>query len=142
LPTLRDRREDVPLLTDYFVGKYCALMNKDKKIIHPKALQILISHDWPGNVRELQNVIERVVALHTGETILDKDILENITIFQTEEEYDFMDYPYDKAKELFEKKYVGNLLKRFPKNLSKASLHAKVHPATLYRKIKQYELLK
>jgi DNA-binding NtrC family response regulator len=142
LPTLSDRREDVPLLTDYFVEKYCALMNKDKKTIHTKALQILINHDWPGNVRELQNVIERVVALHTGETILDKDILENITIFQMEEEYDFTDYPYDKAKELFEKKYVANLLKRFPKNLSKASLHAKVHPATLYRKIKQYELLK
>jgi len=142
LPTLNDRREDVPLLTDYFLEKYCALMNKDKKIIDHKALQILINHDWPGNVRELQNVIERVVALHTGETILDKDILENITIFQTEEEYDFTDYPYDKAKELFERKYVGNLLKRFPKNLSKASFHAKVHPATLYRKIKQYELLK
>lgn len=142
LPPLRERRGDIPLLTNFFIEKYCSLMNKDKKGIHPKALEILINHEWPGNVRELQNVIERIVALHTGDTIMDKDVIENITIFQTEEEYDFLDYSYDKAKELFEKKYVENLMKRFSKDLSKASLHAKVHPATLYRKIKQYDLVK
>jgi DNA-binding NtrC family response regulator len=142
LPTLKERKEDIPLLTDYFIEKYCSSMGKDKKVIHPKALQILINHEWPGNVRELQNVIERIVALHSGESIVDKDVIEHITIFQSEEEYDFMEYSFDKAKELFEKKYVENLLKRFPKNLNKASLHAKIHPATLYRKIKQYEILK
>jgi len=142
LPPLRDRREDIPLLANYFIEKYCSSMNKDKKIIHPKALQVLMNHEWPGNVRELQNVIERIVALHTGETITDKDILEHITIFRGEEDYDFLDYPYDKAKELFEKRYVENLLKKFPKDLNKASLHAKVHPATLYRKIKHHEIQK
>jgi len=142
LPPLRERREDIPLLASYFIEKYCSSMNKEKKIIHPKALQILMNHEWPGNVRELQNVIERIVALHTGETITDKNVSEHITIFRGEEEYDFVEHSYDKAKELFEKKYVGNLLKRFPKDLNKASLHAKLHPATLYRKIKQYEILK
>jgi len=142
LPPLRDRREDIPLLANYFIEKYCSSMSKDKKVIHPKALQVLMNHEWPGNVRELQNVIERIVALHTGETITDKDILEHITIFRGEEDYDFLDYPYDKAKELFEKRYVENLLKKFPKDLNKASLHAKVHPATLYRKIKHHEIQK
>lgn len=142
LPPLRDRREDIPLLANYFIEKYCSSMSKDKKVIHPKALQVLMNHEWPGNVRELQNVIERIVALHTGETITDKDILEHITIFRGEEDYDFLDYPYDKAKELFEKRYVENLLKKFPKNLNKASLHARVHPATLYRKIKHFEIQK
>jgi DNA-binding NtrC family response regulator len=142
LPPLRDRREDIPLLANYFIEKYCSSMSKDKKVIHPKALQVLMNHEWPGNVRELQNVIERIVALHTGETITDKDILEHITIFRGEEDYDFLDYPYDKAKELFEKRYVENLLKKFPKDLNKASLHAKVHPATLYRKIKHHEITK
>jgi len=142
LPPLRDRREDIPLLANYFIEKYCSSMSKDKKVIHPKALQVLMNHEWPGNVRELQNVIERIVALHTGETITDKNVSEHITIFRGEEEYDFMEHSYDKAKELFEKKYVENLLKRFPKDLNKASLYAKIHPATLYRKIKQYEILK
>lgn len=142
LPPLKERREDIPLLTDHFIEKYCSLMNQKKKTLHPKALQILIKHDWPGNVRELQNVIERIVALHSGDTIMDKNIMENLTIFQNEEEYDFMDYSYEKAKELFEKKYLENLLKKFQKDLAKASRYAKVHPATIYRKIKQYEILR
>lgn len=142
LPPLRERKEDIPLLTNYFIEKYCSSMNKNKKIIHPKALQIIMNHEWPGNVRELQNLIERIVALHTGETITDRDILEHITIFRGEEDYDFLDHSYDKAKELFEKRYLENLLKKFPKDLNKASHHAKVHPTTLYRKIKQHEIQK
>jgi len=142
LPPLRERREDVPLLANHFIEKYCASMNKNKKIIHPKALQILMNHEWPGNVRELQNVFERIVALHTGETITDRDVVEHITIFRGEEEYDFMDYSYEKAKELFEKRYLENLFKKFPNNLHKASLYAKVHPATLYRKLNQHKIEK
>lgn len=142
LPPLRERKEDIPILADHFIEKYCTIMNKKKKTLHPKALQILINHDWPGNVRELQHVIERVVALHTMDAIIDKDVMEHITTFQGDEEYEFMEYPYEQAKESFEKKYVENLLKRFPKDLTKASDHAKVHPVTLYRKIKQYNISK
>jgi two-component system response regulator PilR (NtrC family) len=142
LPPLRERRDDIPLLSSYFIGKYCSSMNKEKKVISPKALQILTNHEWPGNVRELQNVIERIVALHAGEAITDKDVIEHLTIFQGEEEYEFLDYPYDKAKDLFEKRYLENLLKKYPKDFNKASVHAKVHPATLYRKIKHHEIQK
>lgn len=142
LPPLRERKEDIPLLADHFIEKYCAIMNKKKKTLHPKALQILINHHWPGNVRELQHVIERIVALHTADAIADKDVMEHITMFQGDEEFEFMEYPYEQAKEFFEKKYLENLLKRFPKDLTKASDHAKVHPGTLYRKIKQYNIVK
>jgi transcriptional regulator with PAS, ATPase and Fis domain len=142
VPPLRERREDIPLLANYFIEKYCSLMKKDNKAIHPKALQTLLNHEWPGNVRELQNVIERIVALHTGETLTEKDVIEHITIFQSDEEYDFLDYSFEKAKELFEKRYIENLFRKFPKNLQKASLHAKVHPATLYRKLNQHKIQK
>jgi DNA-binding NtrC family response regulator len=142
LPPLRERREDIPLLANYFLEKYCSSMNKDKKVIHPKPLQILMKHEWPGNVRELQNVMERIVALHNGEAITDKDVIEHITFLQVEEDYDFLDYSYDKAKNLFEKRYLENLLKKYPRDLNKASRHAKVHPATLYRKIKHHEIEK
>jgi DNA-binding NtrC family response regulator len=54
LPLLKDRRDDIPLLTDYFVENYCSRMNKSKKAFDPKALQVLMNHDWPGNVRELR----------------------------------------------------------------------------------------
>jgi DNA-binding NtrC family response regulator len=142
LPPLRERREDIPLLANYFLEKYCSSMNRAKKMIQPAALQTLMNHEWPGNVRELQNVFERIVALLSGETITEKDVLEHITIFRREEDYDWMDYSYDKAKELFEKRYLENLVKKFSKDLNKASLHAKVHSATLYRKLKQLNIPK
>jgi DNA-binding NtrC family response regulator len=137
LPPLRDRKEDIPLLASCFVERYCALMNKEKKSIDPKALQILINHEWLGNVRELQNLIEKIVALHEGKIIDENDVLENLTIFRIEEEHDFMGYSYNKAKELFENKYLESVLKKFSGNIDQASRHAGVHPATLYRKIKQ-----
>jgi DNA-binding NtrC family response regulator len=142
LPPLRERREDIPLLASYFIKKYCSLMKKDKKVIHPKGLQILMNHEWPGNIRELQNVIERIMVLDNKNVITDKDIIEHITIFQGEEEYDFLNYSYDEAKDLFQKRYLENLLKKYSKDINKASLHAKVHPTTLYRKFKQYEIPK
>ncbi len=140
IPPLRQRREDIPLLAEYFLEKYCSLMHKRKKTLHPQALQILLNHEWPGNVRELQNVMERVVALHSGDSI--KNIAEHITIFKNEEDYDLSDYSFEEAKEKFEKRYLENLLKKFSQSLPKASLHAKVHPTTLYRKINQYKILK
>ena len=80
-------------------------MNKDKRTIHPKALQVLMNHDWPGNIRELQNIIERIVALHAGDTITEKNIVEYLNTLKMEEEYDFMDFPYDTTR-IFLKKDI------------------------------------
>jgi DNA-binding NtrC family response regulator len=142
LPLLKDRRDDIPLLTDYFVENYCSRMNKRQKTFDPKALQVLMNHDWPGNVRELQNVIERIVALHGADAITGTDIQEHLTILRPDEECDFMDFSYEKAKEIFERKYLENLLRKFSRNFEEASQFAKVHPATLYRKLKQHTLSK
>ena len=140
LPLLKDRREDIPLLIDHFVENYCVRMNKRKKAIDPKALAALMNHDWPGNVRELQNVVERIVALHGAPIITEQDIQEHLTILRPDEECDFADFPYEEAKEIFERRYLENLLRRFSRNLEEASHFAKVHPATLYRKLKQHAL--
>lgn len=140
LPLLKDRREDIPLLVDSFVENYCGRMNKSRKAIDPKALAALMNHDWPGNVRELQNVVERIVALHGASVITEKDIQEHLTILRPDEECDFVDFPYEEAKEIFERKYLESLLRRFSRNLEDASHFAKVHPATLYRKMKQHAL--
>ncbi|MBI5581062.1 MAG: sigma-54-dependent Fis family transcriptional regulator [Deltaproteobacteria bacterium] len=142
LPLLKDRRDDIALLTDHFVENYCSRMNKGKKTFDPKALQVLMNHDWPGNVRELQNVIERIVALHGADVITEIDIQEHLTILRSDEECDFMDLSYEKAKEIFERKYLENLLRKFSRNFEDASHFAQVHPATLYRKLKQHALSK
>jgi two-component system response regulator PilR (NtrC family) len=69
LPTLRDRKEDIPLLVHHFTEKY-ALQNEKPGIeLTPDALDLLINYNWPGNVRELENVIERAVVLATGQKI-------------------------------------------------------------------------
>ncbi len=71
---LRERKEDIPLLSGYFLAKYSARMGKDVRGISPRAQEALLRHDWPGNVRELENVIQRYVALSEGPTIVDIEI--------------------------------------------------------------------
>jgi two-component system response regulator PilR (NtrC family) len=74
LPALRDRKDDIPLLTGHFLAKYSRQMRKNVTKISDRARQTLYDYDWPGNVRELENIIQRHVALCEGDTI------ESITI--------------------------------------------------------------
>ncbi len=63
IPSLRERREDLPLLVEYFIDRYARKVGKDIRRVNKKTLQLLQSYPWPGNIRELQNVIERSVIL-------------------------------------------------------------------------------
>jgi two-component system response regulator PilR (NtrC family) len=74
LPPLRQRREDVPLLVEFFLQKYCGQMEMPLRQISIEAMHILEGYDWPGNVRELENLIERVLALSHAETITTRDL--------------------------------------------------------------------
>jgi two-component system response regulator PilR (NtrC family) len=74
LPPLRQRREDIPLLVEFFLQKYCKQMELPPKQISVEAIQMLESYDWPGNVRELENLIERALALSHAETITTRDL--------------------------------------------------------------------
>ncbi|HLG30274.1 MAG TPA: sigma-54 dependent transcriptional regulator, partial [Candidatus Brocadiales bacterium] len=69
LPSLRERREDIPLLIDYFLKKFSDKLKKANKTFSKEAIHVLANYDWPGNIRELQNVVERVVALSKNEII-------------------------------------------------------------------------
>ena len=69
VPSLRERREDVPLLTRYFVQKHAQRMGRNIDTIPTSALEALTQYDWPGNIRELQNVLERSVILTNGSTL-------------------------------------------------------------------------
>jgi two-component system response regulator PilR (NtrC family) len=74
LPPLRQRREDIPLLVEHFLQKYCREMDLPTRQISIEAIQMLESYEWPGNVRELENVIERALALSHSETITTRDL--------------------------------------------------------------------
>jgi len=74
IPPLRERREDVPPLADYFLGKYRTDLGSAVTRIAPEAMRKLVDYDWPGNVRELENVIERGLVLATGDALQPEDI--------------------------------------------------------------------
>jgi DNA-binding NtrC family response regulator len=74
LPPLRQRREDIPLLVEFFLQKYCATMDLPPRQISIEAMHIVEGYDWPGNVRELENLIERVLALSHNDTITTRDL--------------------------------------------------------------------
>jgi Nif-specific regulatory protein len=75
VPPLRDRREDIPLLAEHFLGIYSREMAKKVKAVTPEAMSVLMRYDWPGNVRELQNVIERAVVLSSTKAIQPDDLM-------------------------------------------------------------------
>jgi two-component system response regulator AtoC len=69
VPLLRDRRDDIPLLVDYFINKYSIELSRTPPTLSPEALGILETYAWPGNVRELENLIERAMVLCRGDVI-------------------------------------------------------------------------
>ncbi len=68
VPTLRERAEDIPLLVEYFVGRYAKAAGKKIRHIGKDTLEQLTAYNWPGNIRELQNVVERAVILSETDT--------------------------------------------------------------------------
>lgn len=75
LPPLRERREDIPLLVDFFLRRFSARLHKQADTVSETALQKLCGYAWPGNIRELENVIERAVNIVTGSTLLAEHII-------------------------------------------------------------------
>jgi two-component system, NtrC family, response regulator AtoC len=73
LPPLRERREDIPALIDFFLSKYAAMFERPRPSLSPRTLQLLLEHPWPGNIRQLKNVIRKIVALG-DEQIADADL--------------------------------------------------------------------
>jgi len=63
LPPLRDRREDIPILVEYFLSKHAAQLRRSRPSLSPRTLRVLLDHSWPGNIRELENVVKKIIAL-------------------------------------------------------------------------------
>jgi len=80
LPPLRLRREDIPLLVDHFLEKYCTRMEVARKRISADAMRAIEKYHWPGNVRELENVVERMIALEASEVLTTKSLPEHVLL--------------------------------------------------------------
>jgi DNA-binding NtrC family response regulator len=130
IPPLRDRREDIPLLVDYFIKKYCLSMNKPPATIDNSAMKRIQEFNFPGNIRELENLIERAIVVGNGKRISLKDLpVEKSMVSSTTE-----------SLEDIEKAYVLQVLNKYEWNISKTARALKVDRVTLYHKIKKYNL--
>ncbi len=134
LPPLRERKEDIPPLSEYFLKKFSRQMKKEVEGLTPVAMQRLMLYDWPGNVRELVNTIEYAVAMTHQGTISDD------LIFQTSDVSQKLLSPLKEAKESFEKGYLVHLLELTKGNVSKAAALAGRYRADFYNLLKKYDL--
>jgi DNA-binding NtrC family response regulator len=143
LPSLKERKQDIPLLAYHFLKKYAEMNHKEVKEISPEAMQALLSRDYPGNVRELENILERGVIFCTSGTLQVKDLLLDT---EGESPYPVMKeeiarLSFKEAKDrminLFHNQYIMALLRESGGNISKAAEMAGIQRQYLHRLMKE-----
>jgi DNA-binding NtrC family response regulator len=130
VPPLRERVEDIPLLAEYFVKKYCTSMNRPVMSIDASALKRMLDYPFPGNIRELENMIERAIVIGNGKKIMVKDLPLAKEIVDSSVE----------SLDDFEKVFILQILNKYSWNISRTAHALKVDRVTLYNKIKKYGL--
>lgn len=140
LPSLKERRDDIPLLVDHFLEKYQGKSGKKK--VSDEAMEAILAHPWPGNVRELENVIERAVILSKADVIFPSD-LPRMGHPPAKEGTDLslgLDQPLAAARDGFERQYVIGLLREAHGNISAAAKRAGIAWQNFQRKLKKFSI--
>lgn len=132
IPPLRKRKEDIPLLVNHFIKKYCKSMSRDLLTIDPAAMKHLMSFEFPGNVRELENMIERAIVVGNGKEIKLRDLPMGKEMISSSVE----------SLDELELNHIQKILKKYDWNISRAARALNVDRATLYNKIKKFGLKK
>jgi len=145
IPPLRERRDDIPALAQYFLNKYATEVRKGLLTISDDAMDILMKSPWKGNVRELENVIERAVIYADGGVIRAQDLgISESNILDALAEHVPMDGPLQEiaaaATRIAESRRIKQVLKQTGGNKSRAAEILQVSYKTLLTKIKDYQL--
>jgi len=143
LPPLRNRPEDIPLLSQHFIDKFSISLDKEIKGITSAAMSILLKHSWPGNVRELENVIERAVVLAEGKNLVPENFP---AILEAELLTDNMDdlleeYSLKAAQKVLEERLITRALVKTGGNRTRAARLLEISHPSLLSKIKVYNIL-
>ena len=152
LPSLRERREDIPLQFNYFLEQTSEKMEMPMQQVEPTVLDYLCRYDWPSNVRELQNVVERMINISNGQEItvqhLPNEILQQgnsknnepvllpssgVSVSEQRERQ-------KQDRDRFEKQEIIMLLDKYGGNISRIAQEMNVSRNTIYRKMKRYEI--
>lgn len=139
LPSLRDRKEDIPLLAAHFLEKYSKQEGKNIEGIAPDALELLMSYNWPGNVRELENAMERATLLATTDEITPKDLPNSVRAIGEKKIYE-KDSTLSNWIEKLEEEALRQALLECEGNISRTAKKLGIGRATIYRKAKKYGL--
>ncbi len=146
---LRERREDIPLLAQYFLEQNAQFYEDIPHSFSTKSTEKLLQYSWPGNVRELRTVVDRAIALSEKDTIEGSDIIFNSSLLMNDEssveitdsDDSILSTPFYTAVESFERKYLSVLLEKVDGNISKASHVSGASRKTIREKGKKYGLL-
>jgi two-component system nitrogen regulation response regulator NtrX len=137
---LRERRQDIPNLIDYYIEFFANENNKKKKAMSPKALQFLTrEYNWPGNIRELKNLMERLSILTRGDSITIFDVKNNLPY---DREHVVIDgsMSLKEAREKFEKNLIQSTLQGNGYNISKAAEALKIERSNLYKLVRRLDI--
>ncbi len=146
IPPLRERPDDIPLLSFHFLQKYALRAGRDIQRISLDAMRALRSYQWPGNVRELENAVERAVVMARGDVIVPSNLPSSVidTPDALVSRNVLLDLPFTKAKksviESFEKKYVEEALRRTEGNVSEAARQASLDRSNFRRILKKHKI--
>ncbi|MFA5805458.1 MAG: sigma-54 dependent transcriptional regulator [Melioribacteraceae bacterium] len=146
IPPLRERKEDIPLLMNFSLSKYCNRLNKNISGFAVDVIKPLTEYNYPGNVRELENIVERAVALERGEVISIHSLPNEILTYVSKSAIDIpiLYKEYVEAKkiivETFEKKFIVERLRETRGNVSEAARIACIERQSFQRLMKKYNL--
>ena len=143
LPPLRERKEDIPALVEFFAKKYCEENGKPLYRLSSEALKVLMDYHWPGNVRELENVVERAVVLSQDE-IIGRDLLPEAIVSPSSRFATLSSFPLTKDTSLFEiidsfeRRVIIEMLEQTGWSQTEAADNFKIPLSTLNQKIKRH----
>lgn len=148
LPPLRERMDDIPLLAAHFIHLQNQKFGTQVKGFEKEAIQALCGFAWPGNIRQLRNVIEACMAMDSHDYISRETLIQFIEVIgdtkdvNIPEKLDLSDVPFNAALDKFEADLLKGLLKKHGGNVENAAREADMNMATIYRKIKKYNIRK
>jgi two-component system response regulator HydG len=138
VPPLRERREDIPLLADFFLQRFAEKNRRVIKGFTPRAMDLLMRYDWSGNVRELENVVERAVIMARGEMITPMEFPENLKELDVELKEPRLDLSPGRSLKEVEKEMILRTLAETDGNRTHAANILGISRRTLQLKLKEY----
>jgi Nif-specific regulatory protein len=140
LPALRDRKQDLPLLADYFIRKHAARCGRDRCTITPDVVTRFLNYDWPGNVRELENIIEQALVLGSGDCVVPDDLPPDLFAMSAAAAPVASSFDYHETLEHTKRELIARAFEHAGRNHTQAARLLGVHPNYLHRLLRNLDL--